>query len=73
MLTDSEAPVTDLAPARPAGSKGFNMRLAMIVPGLGVLILGIFITVGFLTAEYRRDLVGGRPGRQRPQGHHRLG
>jgi hypothetical protein len=51
MLTDSEAPVTDLAPARPAGSKGFNMRLAMIVPGLGVLILGIFITVGFLTAD----------------------
>jgi hypothetical protein len=27
------------------------MRLAMIVPGLGVLILGVFITAGFLTSN----------------------
>jgi hypothetical protein len=32
-------------------SKGFSMRLAMIVPGLGVLILGVFIGAEFLTAN----------------------
>jgi hypothetical protein len=43
--------MTDLAPARPAGSAGFNMRLAMIVPGLGLFILILFISVGFLTSD----------------------
>lgn len=40
----------DAGPVRPP-SKGFSMRLAMIVPGLGVLILGVFITAGFLTSN----------------------
>jgi hypothetical protein len=37
-------------PLRPPSAKGTSMRLAMIVPGLGVLILGAFITAGFLTS-----------------------
>jgi len=37
-------------PVRPAGA-GFSMRYAMIVPGLGVLILGLFIGAGFLTSN----------------------
>jgi hypothetical protein len=38
-------------PIRPPSRPGYNMRLAMIVPGLGVLILGLFIGAAFLTSN----------------------
>ncbi|HEY3842978.1 MAG TPA: hypothetical protein VGL48_06960 [Acidimicrobiales bacterium] len=38
-------------PVRPPMGRGFSMRAAMIVPGLGVLILGVFIGAGFLTSN----------------------
>jgi hypothetical protein len=38
-------------PVRPPSSSGYTMRWAMIVPGLGVLILVIFIGAGFLTSN----------------------
>src|SRR5580698_7429479 len=43
--------MTDLAPQRPPSAKPFSMRAAMLVPGLGVLILGVFITLGFVTSN----------------------
>jgi hypothetical protein len=39
----------EVPPQRPPSPKGVSMRLAMIVPGLGALILGTFIIVGILT------------------------
>jgi hypothetical protein len=44
------AAASESAPPRPP-SKPFSMRLAMIVPGLGVLILGVFIGAEFLTSN----------------------
>jgi hypothetical protein len=41
---------TDL-PERPPSRSGYNMRWAMIVPGLGVLILAVFIGASFLTSN----------------------
>jgi hypothetical protein len=41
----------DNAPLRPPPSAGFSMRWAMIVPGLGVLILVLFIGAEFLTSN----------------------
>jgi hypothetical protein len=38
-------------PPRPPARSGFTMRLAMIVPGIGVVILGLFIGAGFLTSN----------------------
>ena len=62
------------------------MRLAMIVPGIGLLILVLFIGAEFLTSNpvqhdqdlHRRvlgprDAPAGRAGRARPQGDHRVG
>jgi hypothetical protein len=43
--------VDDVTPMRPATGAGFNLKWAMIVPGLGVLILFIFIGGSFLTAN----------------------
>jgi hypothetical protein len=43
--------VDDAMPVRPATTQGFSMRWAMIVPGLGVLILALFIGANFLTAN----------------------
>ncbi len=43
--------VDDALPVRPPASSGFNMRFAMVVPGLGVLILAVFIGANFLTAN----------------------
>jgi hypothetical protein len=48
---DSAAtPGPEQGPVRPP-AKAFSMRMAMIVPGLGVLILGLFIGAEFLTAN----------------------
>jgi hypothetical protein len=41
----------DGAPVRPPSRGGFSMRAAMIVPGLGLLILALFIGAGFLTSN----------------------
>lgn len=41
----------DGAPQRPPSRGGFSMRAAMIVPGLGLLILALFIGAGFLTSN----------------------
>jgi hypothetical protein len=38
-------------PPRPPARSGVNMRLAMIVPGIGVLILVLFIGAEFLTSN----------------------
>jgi hypothetical protein len=38
-------------PPRPPARSGFNMRLAMIVPGIGLLILVLFIGAEFLTSN----------------------
>jgi hypothetical protein len=38
-------------PVRPTATSGFSMRAAMLVPALGVLILGVFIGAGFLTSN----------------------
>src|SRR5580698_529695 len=43
--------VDDALPVRPPTSSGFNLRYAMIVPGLGVLILALFIGAAFLTTN----------------------
>jgi hypothetical protein len=43
--------VDEALPVRPPTSAGFNMRFAMIVPGLGVLILAVFIGANFLTSN----------------------
>jgi len=39
------------APVRPPPRAGFSMKAAMIVPGIGVLILALFIGAGFLTSN----------------------
>jgi hypothetical protein len=39
----------DAAPLRPPPRAGFSIKAAMIVPGLGLLILVLFIGAGFLT------------------------
>jgi hypothetical protein len=39
------------APLRPPPRAGFSMKAAMIVPGIGVLILALFIGAGFLTSN----------------------
>jgi hypothetical protein len=41
----------DGEPPRPPARSGFSMRAAVIVPGIGVLILGLFIGAGFLTSN----------------------
>jgi hypothetical protein len=41
----------DREPPRPPPRPGFSLKLAMIVPGLGVLILVAFITAEFLTTN----------------------
>jgi len=38
-------------PVRPPSRAGFSMRKAMIVPGIGVVILVAFIAAGFLTSN----------------------
>jgi len=43
--------VDDVMPVRPPTGAGFNLKWAMIVPGLGVLILAIFIGASFLTSN----------------------
>ena len=76
----------DAAPLRPPPRAGFNMKAAMIVPGIGLLILVVFIGAGFLTSnpvQQTKTSTGsfsvpghaaaGRAGRARPQGHHGLG
>ena len=45
----SEPADLDVTPVRPAMGPGFSMGKAMIVPGLGALILFIFIGATFLT------------------------
>jgi hypothetical protein len=39
----------DAVPLRPPPRAGFNMKAAMIVPGIGLFILILFIGAGFLT------------------------
>jgi hypothetical protein len=39
------------APQRPPTPGGFSMRPAMILPGLGILILAVFITLGIVTSQ----------------------
>jgi hypothetical protein len=46
-----QAAAPDDEPPRPPARSGFSMRAAMIVPGIGVLILGLFIGAGFLTSN----------------------
>ncbi len=41
----------DAAPQRPPTSGGISMRPAMILPGLGILILAVFITLGIVTSQ----------------------
>jgi hypothetical protein len=41
----------DAAPLRPPSRAGFSIKPAMIVPGLGLLILIVFIGAGFLTSN----------------------
>src|SRR5580698_3059081 len=41
----------DAAPLRPPPRAGFNMKAAMIVPGIGLVILILFIGAGFLTSN----------------------
>ncbi len=41
----------DAAPLRPPPRAGFNMKAAMIVPGIGLLILVLFVGAGFLTSN----------------------
>jgi hypothetical protein len=41
----------DAAPLRPPPRAGFNMKAAMIVPGIGVVILVLFIGAGILTSN----------------------
>jgi hypothetical protein len=55
MTLHREAPleeaVDDDEPPRPPPRSGFTMRAAMIVPGIGVLILALFIGAGILTSN----------------------
>jgi hypothetical protein len=46
-----DAVLDDTAPVRPPPRAGFNIRAAMIVPGLGLLILIVFIAAGILTSN----------------------
>ena len=46
-----EVAVDDGEPPRPPPRSGFTMRAAMIVPGIGLLILALFIGAGFLTSN----------------------
>jgi len=48
--TRREAPAAGPAPVRPP-ARGFSMRPAMLVLGLGVLILAVFVTVGIVTSQ----------------------
>ena len=41
----------DAVPLRPPPRAGFNLKMAMIVPGIGLLILVLFIGAGFLTSN----------------------
>ena len=41
----------DTAPLRPPPRAGFNLKTAMIVPGIGLLILVLFIGAGLLTSN----------------------
>jgi hypothetical protein len=50
-MTDLNDHGKDELPQRPPSTKPFSMRAAMLVPGLGVLILGVFITLGFVTSN----------------------
>jgi hypothetical protein len=50
-MTDLVDHQTDQVPQRPPSAKPFSMRAAMLVPGIGVLILGLFIGLGFLTGN----------------------
>jgi hypothetical protein len=43
--------VDDVMPVRPPTGPGFNLKWAMIVPGLGVVILFLFIGASFLTSN----------------------
>jgi hypothetical protein len=46
-----DAVLDDAAPVRPPPRAGFSIRAAMIVPGLGLLILIVFIAAGILTSN----------------------
>jgi hypothetical protein len=67
----------DTAPLRPPPRAGFNMKAAMIVPGIGALILVAFIGAGFLTSNPIQPTktstssfsVPGTPLRARPAAH----
>jgi hypothetical protein len=48
---EADVAAGDREPPRPPPRSGFSLRLAMIVPGIGVLILGAFIGAGFLTSN----------------------
>jgi hypothetical protein len=56
-MTLHDAPPMEVAasdggePPRPPPRPGFSMRAAMIVPGIGVVILALFIGAGFLTSN----------------------
>src|ERR1039458_5202089 len=43
--------LNDAAPLLPPPRAGFTMKAAMIVPGIGLLILIMFIGAGFLTSN----------------------
>jgi hypothetical protein len=49
--TAESQPLDDTAPERPPSRGGFSMKAAMIVPGLGLLILAVFIGASFLTSN----------------------
>jgi hypothetical protein len=55
MTLHREAPMEEAVgrdePPRPPPRPGFSMRAAMIVPGIGVIILALFIGAGFLTSN----------------------
>jgi hypothetical protein len=46
-----DAPLDDDKPPLRPPRSGYSMRLAMIVPGIGVVILGLFIGAEFLTSN----------------------
>jgi hypothetical protein len=48
---EMERAVDDREPPRPPPRSGYSLHLAMIVPGIGVLILGLFIGAEFLTSN----------------------
>jgi hypothetical protein len=43
--------IDNAAPLRPPPRAGFNMKAAMLVPGIGLVILIVFIGAGFLTSN----------------------